>query len=309
MDSDTPILKECDHTSNKKRLASTLETDEKDSKKTKNDIPDDSTKQKTSTLESDESTKQKTSTLESDDSTKQKTSTLESDDSTKQKTSTLESDDSTKQKTSTLDSTKRDMYNEFNDEQKKCFNNFIESTAEFIQEAVELYLAQEDNEYEEEHSVFYSNDKNPVGWLQYFYCPDSLTRKTKYEYAMDEVLEKSNTNQLGNGYSSRRDKFVKIMGKFLDDYEEFDSLNLEYTKLKLQDDEYKHSMLEMFWSFYLNKSKEFDLDTAMDCLRNYEEKDVSTMVVISRFRSYGGYDEAPCCARMQEEGYCNGHDF
>ena len=273
MNSDTPILKECDDTTNKKRLASTLESDEKDSKKTKNDIPNESTKQKTSTLESDESTKQKTSTLESDDSTK------------------------------------RDMYNEFNDEQKKCFNNFIESTAEFIQEAVELYLAQEDNEYEEEHSVFYSNDKNPVGWLQYFYCPDSLTRKTKYEYAMDEVLEKSNTNQLGNGYSSRRDKFVKIMGKFLDDYEEFDSLNLEHTKLKLQDDEYKHSMLEMFWSFYLNKRKEFDLDEAMECLRNYKEKDVSTMVVIPRFRSYGGYDDAPCCATMQEEGYCNGHDF
>ena len=88
------------------------------------------------------------------------------------------------------------------------------------------------SEYEEEHRTFYDFGQSPDGWLRFLYCPDSLDSSTKnlYEQSIDAALYKYGFDQYGSEYDPRRIKFVKIMGKFLDDSIEYDNYSVKITR-------------------------------------------------------------------------------
>lgn len=206
-----------------------------------------------------------------------------------------------------------DLYDKFNDEQKKFFDKSVDHTIELIKEAIEVYLScgQNYNEYEEEHKSFYSCGETPVGWLKYFYLPDCLDLSTRklYENTMDAIINKSDRDQYGfDEYDSRRTHFVNIMDEYLDDPIEYENLLLKYIRTKLQEKQIKDHLLQWFLWFYLdNKDDKFEVEKVLNFVKNYKE--MKRMKMTPRYRSFGGDDDAPCCTMMERTGYCPGHSF
>ena len=248
--------------------------------------------------------------------TSSKEDTFSNEDTSSKEDTSSNEDTSSKEDTSDLNTTviekneEEDLYDKFNDEQKKCFDASVDYTINLIKEAIEVYLScgQNYNEYEEEHKSFYSCGENPVGWLKYFYFPDCLDSSTRklYENTMDAIINKSNRDQYGfDEYDYRRIRFVNIMDEYLDDPTEYGKLFLKYIRTKLQEKEIKDHLLDCFLRFYLDKNEEFEVGKVLNYLKNYKE--MKRMTEISRYRSYGEDDDAPCCTTMEQTGYCPGH--